>query len=155
MSKVHLEFEAHIQNSAEAIFRLIADLPNYGRWLSGSDAFGDTTQVEPYPVRLGTTYLDAGPAGDRPGRVTEFDPPRRIAFHQTMSIRRGPLRAEVDILIGYMLETVERTTRVVRTLDLDIRIPGLLKLMQPFVVAAFRKENARVLRELKRHLEAR
>jgi hypothetical protein len=95
-----------------------------------------------------------GRRGDRPGRVTEFDPPRRIAFHQTMAIRRGPLHAEADILIGYAVEAVERVTRVVRTLDLDIRIPGVGRLMQPFIVAAFRKENARVLRELKRHVEA-
>jgi len=42
---------------------LTADLPNYGRWLPGSEAFGETTEVSPYPDRLGTTYLDAGPAG--------------------------------------------------------------------------------------------
>ncbi len=45
-------------------------MPNYGRWLPGSEAFGGTTEISPYPVRLGTTYLDAGPAGQRPGSVT-------------------------------------------------------------------------------------
>jgi hypothetical protein len=39
----------------ETIFELIADMPHYGRWLPGSDAFGGTTEVSPYPVCLGTT----------------------------------------------------------------------------------------------------
>jgi hypothetical protein len=153
MSSVHLEFTAQIRGSPDALFQLIADLPNYGRWLPGSNAFGGTTQVTPYPVRLGTTYLDGGPAGVRPGSVTEFDPPRRIAFHQTAALQRGPLRGDVDIRIGYTLGPVDRSTRVFRTLDLDIHIPGLWKVLQPLVVAAFRKENARVLRELQHYAE--
>ena len=51
------------------------DMPNYGRWLPGSEAFGGMTEVSPYRVRLGTTYLDAGPLGQRPGSVTGYDPP--------------------------------------------------------------------------------
>jgi uncharacterized protein YndB with AHSA1/START domain len=154
MSIFHLEFTDRIEGSPESIFELIADLPNYGRWLPGSDAFGATTGVSPYPVRLGTTYLDGGPAGQRPGTVTGYDPPRRIAFHQTMLVKRGPLTADTDIRIGYALEPEGRATRVVRTLDLAIRMPALLKIAQPLVVAAFRKENARVLAELKRYVEA-
>src|ERR1700758_421379 len=107
MSAVHLEFTAQIRGSPESLFQLIADLPNYGRWLPGSNAFGGTTEVTPYPVRLGTTYLDGGPVGVRPGSVTEFAPPRRIAFHQTAALRRGPLRGEVDIRIGYTLGPVD------------------------------------------------
>jgi len=76
MSLSHLQYEALIGGPAETIFELLADMPNYGRWLPGSAAFGATTEVTPYPVRLGTTYLDAGPAGERPGSVTEFDPPK-------------------------------------------------------------------------------
>jgi len=53
-------------------FALIADMPNYGRWLPGSKALGGRTEVSPYPVRLGTTYLDAGPVDQRPGSVTGF-----------------------------------------------------------------------------------
>jgi hypothetical protein len=61
MSTSHPRFTARIEGSPETIFALIADMPNYGRWLPGSEAFGGTTEVSPYPVRLGTTYLD----GDR------------------------------------------------------------------------------------------
>ena len=144
-----------IEGTPEAIFDLIADMPNYGRWLSGSEAFGATTEVSPYPVRLGTTYLDAGPAGQRPGSVTGYDPPKYIAFHHTMLLKRGPLTANVDVHIRYTFEPVERATFVIRDLDLTIQIPGLLlKLAEPLVVSAFRKENVRILAELKRYVEA-
>jgi hypothetical protein len=143
-----------IDGSPEVIFDLIADMPNYGRWLPGSDAFGGTTEVSPYPVCLGTTYLDAGPAGQRPGSVTGYDPPKYLAFHHTMLLKRGPLTANIDVHIRYTLEPVERATRVIRDLDLTIQIPGLLKLAEPLVVFAFRKENVRILAELKRYVEA-
>jgi hypothetical protein len=59
MSTTHSQFTARIEGSPATICNLIADMPNYGRWLPGSEAFGETTKVSPYPVRLGTPYLDA------------------------------------------------------------------------------------------------
>src|SRR5277367_6083600 len=103
MSLVHLGLASSIGGSPIAIFDLIADMPNYSRWLPGSDAFGETTEVSPYPVCLGTSYLDAGPAGQRPGKVTGYDPPQYIAFHQTMLVARPPLTANVDIHKWYTL----------------------------------------------------
>jgi hypothetical protein len=153
MSTSHPRFTARIEGSPETIFDLIADMPNYGRWLKGSEAFGGTTEVSPYPVRLGTTYLDAGPAGQRPGVVTGFDRPRFIAFHHTMQLKRGLISANIGVHIRYSLQPAERATLVVRDLDLTIEMPGLLKLALPFVVAAFRKENVRILAELKRYVE--
>jgi hypothetical protein len=72
MAVYHLQFTARIESSPETIFDLVADMPNYLRWLPGSEAFGGTTAVTPYPVRLGTTYLDGEPAGQRPGSVTQM-----------------------------------------------------------------------------------
>src|SRR5256885_9975313 len=126
MSTSHPRFTARIEGSPEAIFDLMADMPNYGRWLPGSDAFGGTTQVSPYPVRLGTTYLDAGPAGQRPGAVTGYDRPRAIAFHHTMLIKRGPLTADVDVNVRYTFQPVKHATDVIRDLDLTIHIRGPL-----------------------------
>jgi hypothetical protein len=154
MSTYHPHFTARIEGFPETIFELIADMPNYGRWLPGSDAFGGSTAVSPYPVRLGTTYLDAGPAGQRPGSITGYDPPKYIAFHHTMLLKRGPLTANIDVHIRYTFEPIERATCVIRALDLTIQIPGLLKVAEPLVVSAFRKENVQILAELKRYVEA-
>jgi uncharacterized protein YndB with AHSA1/START domain len=153
MGTSHPRFTARIAGSPETLFDLLADMPNYGRWLPGSEAFGGTTQVVPYPVQLGTTYLDAGPAGQRPGSVTEHDRPKCLAFHQTMLLKSGPLTANINIGIRYTFEPVEGATSVVRALDLSIEIPGLLKLAEPLVVSAFRKESGRILAELKRYVE--
>jgi hypothetical protein len=155
MSVSHPKFTAHIEGSPETLFELVADMPNYGRWLPQSDAFGGTTRVTPYPVRLGTTYLDAGPAGERPGAVTLFDPPRAITFQHTMLVKKGPLTANVDVDVRFAFEPVGRGTLVTRDLDLAIEIPGVLWVLEPLVVRAFRKENLRILAELKRYVEAR
>jgi hypothetical protein len=122
-------------------------------WLLGTEAFGGTTEVSPYPVRLGTTYLDAGPAGQRTGSVTAYDPPKHVAFYHTMLLKRGPLTANIDVHVRYTFEPVERATFVIRDLDLTIQIPGLLKVAEPLVVWVFRK-NVRILAELKRYVEA-
>jgi hypothetical protein len=45
-------------------------------------------------------------------------------------------------------------TRVIRGLNLAIQIPGVLKLAEPLAVWEFRKDNVRVLAELKRYVEA-
>jgi uncharacterized protein YndB with AHSA1/START domain len=154
MSTTHPRFTARIKGSPEIIFELIADMPNYGRWLPGSQAFGGTTQVSPYPVRLGTTYLDAGPAGQRPGSVTAYDPPKHIAFHHAMLLKQGPLTANIDVHVRYTLEPIEGGTFVLRELDLTIQMPGLMKIAEPLVRYGFRKENVRILAELKRYVEA-
>ena len=154
MSTSHPRFTADIEGPPEVIFDLVADMPNYGRWLPGSEAFGGTTRVSPYPVRLGTTYLDAGPAGERPGSVTEYDPPRRIGFHHTMLLRKWPLTADIDVNIRYTIEPLERETRVIRDLDLTVQMPSLMRIAEPFVLRAFRAENVRILAELKRYVEA-
>lgn len=154
MSTTHPRFTTQIEGPPATIFNLVADMPNYGRWLLGSDAFGGTTEVSPYPVRLGTTYLDAGPAGQRPGSVTEYDPPKHIGFRHTMLLKKGPLTANVEVDIRYTFEPVERGTFVIRELDLTIHIPGLLRVAEPLVLYAFRRENLRILAELKRYVEA-
>jgi hypothetical protein len=154
MSTTYPKFTAQIKGTQEAIFDLIADMPNYGHWLPGSDAFGGTTEVKPYPVRMGTTYLDAGPAGKRPGSVTEYDCPKHISFHHTMLLKKGMLAADIDVNIRYTFESGESFTFVSRQLELTIKMTGLSRLAIPFVRYAFNKENVRILAELKRYVES-
>jgi len=132
-----LHFTTLIEGSPETIFALIADLAHYDRWLPGSNAFG----------------VDAGPAGTRRGEVTEYEPPTRICFHQPMQVKQLFLTGTLDIHLRQTLEPLERLTRVNR--DLSLQVHGLLKVVQPFVVAAFRRENERVLQALKRSVEKR
>jgi hypothetical protein len=108
--------------------------------------------VTPYPVRLGTTYLDAGPV-EKPGSVIEFDPPEHISFRHTVLIRRGPPKTDIDARIRYTRETRQGGTIVLRELDLTLDLRGLFRLASPYILWAFRKENVRTLAKLKHYVE--
>jgi uncharacterized protein YndB with AHSA1/START domain len=153
MATSHLRVVERIEGPQELVFDLIADMPNYGRWLSRSDVFDGTAEVSPYPVHLGTTYVDEGPAGKRPGSVTAYERPRFIAFHHSMQVKSDPLNADVDVRICCTVDAEGRATRVTRDVDLTIHMTGLFKLAEPLVVYILRRENARVLAELKRYVE--
>jgi Polyketide cyclase / dehydrase and lipid transport len=83
------------------------------------------------------------------GRVTEFERPTAITFHQPMTMRLHA--GTVDVLMRYTLTPVERGTRVRRVVTLGI--PWSLKLVQPVLIRAFRTESSRTLRALKAYAE--
>ncbi|HEY1819255.1 MAG TPA: SRPBCC family protein [Trebonia sp.] len=154
-SQWHKFYTASINASAEVLFRLLADLPNYGDWLPGSDNFGRTADVEPYPVRFGTRYHDGKPGEpgkDWWGTVTGFQPPGSVDFHHTLQVRQ--LAATVDVHIHYTLEAGDGGTVVTRWLVLDIAMPVVFRPLRPLVTAKFDKENVRTMAALKRYAEA-
>jgi hypothetical protein len=145
-------FVADINSCPQTIFDLVADMPNYGLWLPASSAFGGTVNVTPYPVRLGTTYLDAGPI-EKPGVVTEFDPPKHISFHHTVQLRRAFLNTNIDARIRYTFEPKDGRTFVGRKLYLAFDLRGIYRLMLPLLIYGFRRENDRTLAALKKYVE--
>lgn len=149
-----LRFTTQIAGSPESVFDFVADMPNYGRWLPNSSAFGGTIDVSPYPVRLGTTYLDSGPIL-KPGKVTEFERPKHISFQHTVQIRQGPLNTDVDAKIRYTFESHEGGTFVDRRLALGFALRGISRMALPILIYGFRKENLRTLAELKRYVEGK
>lgn len=140
MFSSHPQFKARIEGSPETIFDPIAERRIIGRCLPGSEEFGGTTEVSPYSVRLGTTYLNARPAGQRPGSVTGYGLRSTSPFITPCCCHR--------------VEPVERATCVIRDLDPTIPIPGRLKVAESLVVYAVRKENVRIFVELKRYVVA-
>ena len=155
-SQWHKYYTSSVQAPAELLFRLLSDLPNYGDWLPGSDAYGATTGVEPYPVRLGSRYHDGKPGEpgkDWWGTVTGFQPPGSLDFQHTIHVRQ--LAATVDVRIHYSLEADGAGTVVTRWLVLDVAMPVVFRPLRPLITAAFDKENVRTMAALKRHAEAR
>lgn len=146
-----LHFAVDIKAPPEPIFATIVNLTSYHRWLATSNAFAGIRDVAPWPVQIGTTYVDEGPAGTRQGRVLEFDAPTRVVFRQPMRTS-GPLNGTIDIDIICTLVPIESGTRVVREVNIAAR--GVLVLAQPLILPAFRKENQRLLAALKRHMES-
>lgn len=154
-SQWHRFYVSAIAAPPDLLFKLLSDLPNYRDWLPGSSQYGETTDVEPYPVRRGSRYHDGKP--DQPGKdwwgtVTGFQPPGSVDFHHTIRVRQ--LRATIDVHIHYSLEAGDGATAVSRWLVLDIAMPAVLRPLRPLVTASFDKENERTMAALKSHAEA-
>ena len=80
-SQWHKFYTAQVAARRRCYLIYSSDLPNYTNWLPGSGQFSKTTDVEPYPVQLGTRYHDGKPDGtgkDWWGTVTGFQPPGAI-----------------------------------------------------------------------------
>lgn len=154
-SQWHKLYTAYVAAPPSTVFGLLADLPNYGRWLPGSAQFGGTTDVEPYPVRLGTRYHDGQP--DQPGHdwwgtVTGYQPPGSLDFHHTIPVSQ--LRATVDVHIHYSFEPADAGTQVSRWLVLDITMPALFRPLRRAIVSRFDHENVRTIAAVKTYAEA-
>jgi hypothetical protein len=153
-SQWHKLYTSQVAAPPGVLFELLADMPNYGRWLPGSQQFGRTTDVEPYPVQLGSRYHDGKP--DEPGKdwrgtVTGFQPPGSLDFHHTIAVTQ--LRATVDVHIHYSFEPENASTRASRWLVLDISMPAITRPLRRLIIS-FDKENLRTMAAVKKYAEA-
>lgn len=146
---VELPSEADIRGSAGTIFDLITDFNAQSRWLKKSSAFRGTAGPSENPAILGTTYHEPGPLGVRHGEVTEYERPTSITFHQPMTIRFG--LGIVDITLRYVLTPAGDSTHVRRAVT--IIVPPRLRIAQPLIVAAFKRESSRTLVALKAYAD--
>src|SRR5215469_9194189 len=144
-----LKFDADIDGPAEKIFGLIIDLGGQDRWLSRSSSFRGTTVLSPGPVALGSRYRESDPFGIRNGTVTEFEPPAKVTFHQPMTLRLHA--GTIDATVAYTLTPTTGLTHVTRIVTLEI--PRSLRLVQPVLIRAFRKESTRTVLALKAHVD--
>jgi hypothetical protein len=155
-SQWHKLYSASVAAAPELLFDLLADMPNYSRWLAASEQFGHTTDVDPYPVTLGSAYHDGRPGEggkDWWGTVTGFRPPGSLDFHHTIHVRQ--LRATVDVHIHYSFEAgPDHNTQVTRWLLLDVSMPLLLRPLRPVIISRFDQENVRTMAAVKAYAES-
>lgn len=144
-----LKLDADIGCPAEKVFDLITDFGGQERWLAPSSSFRGTTVISPGPVALGTTYRESEPFGVRNGTVTEFERPAKVTFHQPMTIKLHA--GTIDVTVRYTLTPNAGSTHVTRVVTLGV--PWSLKLFQPVLVSAFRKESKRTLLALKAYAD--
>ena len=154
-SQWHRIYTSKVAASAELLFGLLSDMPNYDRWLPPSGQFAGTTDVDPYPVQLGSRYHDGKPGEpgkDWWGSVTGFQPPGSIDFHHTIRVRQ--LRTTVDVHIHYSFEEEGQGTVVSRWLILDFSMPLAFRPLRPAITSRFDKENRRTMAAVKQYAEA-
>ncbi len=146
-----MQFKTTINQPIEVVFQLITDLAHYDQWLPSSTLFNAVTTVSENPIRLGTTYVDKGRSSKLIGKVTEFQPPTRVAFREGTHVKLLVLEVGLDIQIQYALNAIDGSTEVTRTHTLSTA--GMLKLLQPVIIRPIWKENERILQMMKAHLE--
>jgi uncharacterized protein YndB with AHSA1/START domain len=144
-----LKLDADVGFPAEKVFDLITDFGGQERWLAPSSSFRGTTVISPGPVALGTKYRESEPFGVRNGTVTEFERPAKVTFHQPMTIKLHA--GTIDVTVRYTLIANAGSTHVTRVVTLGV--PWSLKLFQPVLVSAFRKESKRTLLALKAYAD--
>jgi uncharacterized protein YndB with AHSA1/START domain len=145
---VKLDFTLWIARSPEAVYQVLSDLHGYPSWLSNSNLFQETREISDNPVKVGTTYVDKGPSSVMKGVVTELERYSRIAFHQVIRI------VGKDVLViapRYTLQPEGDGTLVAR--ELTLQMHGLLWFLQPILVLMIRREDERILQQLKRYME--
>jgi hypothetical protein len=154
-SQWHKFYAAEAAAPPGVLFDLLSDLPQYDRWLSPSERFSRTTDVEPYPVQRGSRYHDGKP--DEPGKdwwgtVTGFQRPGSLDFHHTIFVRQ--LRATVDVHIHYAFESNGEGTLVQRWLILDFRMPWIFRPLRGLIISKFDEENVRTMAAVKQYADA-
>ncbi|HEY6540028.1 MAG TPA: SRPBCC family protein [Ktedonobacteraceae bacterium] len=145
-----LQFTVDINGPRETIFDLIADLAHYNRWLPGSRVFGGMTQVSSIPPGVGTIYDD----GTMHGSITEFNPPERITFEQSMPVKALLLAGKLGFRVRYTLEATGsdgQSTHVIR--DVTFNLQGILRAARPLIAGTIRRESGRLLEMMKRYVE--
>jgi len=154
-SQWHRCYTSRVAASPGRLFDLVADMPNYDRWLPPSDDFARTTEVEPYPVQRGSRYRDGKPG--EPGKewwgtVTGFQRPGSVDFQHTIRVRQ--LRATIDVHVHYSFEEAEAGTAVSRWLLIDFSMPVVFRPLRPLITSRFDRENLRTLAAVKHYAEA-
>ncbi len=147
-----MQFTTDVNRPVADVFDLLADLPNYSRWLPPSDLFAELPKISDNPIKLGTTYIDQGQSTPLYGKITEFNPPTRLTFYQVSKFPVPGFLANLTIQIRYSLEAENGGTKLTR--DIQVNIGGLLKLLQSRLLSTIRHENERILAMMKAYLEA-
>ena len=139
-----------IQRPRSVVFERLADIPAYRSWMHRTGLFrlcGLTS--DDGPVREGTAYFDATRMGSFQGEVTEFEPPSRLGFRETLHwFGSGAMQARLE----YFLDgDSDRTT--VHHIAVG-ELYGWMRLMKPAAALMARSERTRTLNSLRRSLES-
>ena len=146
-----VRFESHtvIRRPIDVVFEHVADLPEYGRWMHRTGLFRRCALLSEGPVRQGTTYVDATRMGTFEGDVTEFAPPSRIAFSETLRWFGSPrMQARPE----YSLDRDGDAT-VVHHVAVG-ELYGWMRVMKPAAALMAKVERTRTLNSLRRSLES-
>src|SRR5436190_2742409 len=131
------------------VFARLADLDGYMTWMRRTGLFRRSGQTSDGPLGMGTAYFDSTRMGTFRGEVTDYQPPARIGFRETLRWFGSDV---MEARPGYFLEADRERTIVHHVAEGELF--GLMRLMKPVAALLARSERGRTLGSLRRSLES-
>lgn len=146
---VRYETRATIDRPIGDVFARLADLDGYGRWMHRTGLFRRCGQTSDSPLGPGSAYFDATRMGTFRGEVTDYQPPSRIGFRESLRWFGSEL---MQARPEYFLEP-DRDRTILHHIA-DGELFGFMRLMKPVAELLASSERTRTVDSLKRSLES-
>src|SRR5947209_11263181 len=137
---VRYETHATINRPIGDVFARLADLDGYRTWMRRTGLFRRSDKTSDGPPGPGTVYTDATRMGTFRGQITDYQPPSRIGFRETLRWFGSDL---MEARPEYFLEA-ERDRTIVHHVA-EGELFGLMRLMKPVAALLARSERARTV----------
>jgi uncharacterized protein YndB with AHSA1/START domain len=145
---VRYEARTTIDRPIDGVFARLADLDGYRTWMHRTGLFRRSVQISDGPRGAGTAYVDATRMGTFRGQITDYQPPSRIGFRETLQWFGSDL---MEAKPEYLLEA-DRDRTIVHHIA-EGELFGLMRLMKPVAALLARSERTRTIKSLRRSLE--
>ncbi len=146
---IRYEARTTIDRPIGDVFARLADLDGYRTWMRRTGLFRRSGQTSDGPLGLGTAYFDATRMGTFRGEVTDYEPPTRIGFRETLRWFGSDL---MEARPAFVLESDQDKTIVHQVAEGELF--GMMRLMKPVAALLARSERARTVDALRRSLES-
>src|SRR2546421_12600157 len=148
-STVRYESRTTIDGAIGDVFARLADLAGYRAWMHRTGLFRRSGQTSDGPLGEGTAYFDATRMGTFRGVVTDYEPPGRIGFRETLRWFGSDL---MEARPNFILEA-DRDKTIVHHVA-EGQLFGVMRLMKPVAALLARSERSRTVESLRRSLES-
>jgi len=150
-SSTTIRYETHttIDRPISDVFERLADVDGYRTWMRRTGLFRRSERTSDGPLGLGTPYFDATRMGTFRGEVTDYQPPSRLGFRETLRWFGSDL---MQARPEYVLEADRNKTILHHVAEGELF--GMMRLMKPIAARMAKGERSRTLESLRRSLES-
>src|SRR3954469_6230937 len=146
---IRYETRTTIDRPISDVFARLADVDGYRTWMRRTGMFRRSGHTSDGPVGPGTAYFDATRMGTFRGQVTDYEPPSRLGFRETLRWFGSDL---MEARPAYVLEADGDKTIVHHVAEGELF--GVMRLMKPVAALMAKSERARTVESLRRSLES-
>jgi len=144
---VRYEARTTIDRPIGEVFARLADLDGYANWMHRTGLFRRSGQTSDGHLGPGTEYFDATRMGTFRGQVTDYEPPARIGFRETLRLFGSDL---MEARPEYLLKA-DRDKTIVHHIA-EGELFGVMRLMKPVASLLARRERMQTVESLRRSL---